>query len=446
MKDNLDFGTGRLGSLLGRMAVPAVVSMVVNGLYYLVDAAFVGWGAGAPALAGLAVVFPIQMFMIAWGSMIGMGTASVISIHMGENRIEEAQKAVKASVISSLISGIVFTAAAFCFQQQMLESLGAGRANYEHAYNYAVWLQPGFVFVFLSMSGFNILRAQGLAKEAGAGMLLGTVVNLVLDPIFIFGFKMGTSGAALATVVARIVSTLYFILIIGKTGLPLQLCLKNSRLSRNTTGRIFGLGLGNFLGQVCFSIVAVIINNKLKKIGTDTDFAVYGILSRIHVFITMPLIGLAQGFQPIAGYNYGAGNTERVGKITRITAITAVLTGTLMFILPAAFPETVLGLFCRESTLIAAGIVPLRITLLMLPVIGLQILGFSFFQAVGNTKKTVIVSMSRQFFLLIPMLLVLPAVIGKSGIWIAFPIADMGAVLISIIMMAKCLNKELITA
>jgi Na+-driven multidrug efflux pump len=198
---------------------------------------------------------------------------------------------------------------------------------------------------------------------------------------------------------------------------------------------IMMLGLGNFMGQLCFSIIAVIVNKNLVIYGTDIDIAVYGILSRIHVFITMPLIGLSQGFQPIAGYNYGAGDMKRVKDVTILSVGVSIAIGIAVMIFPVAFPETFISLFTDEAALIAAGVDPLRITLMFLPLIGIQIIGFSFFQAIGDPVRTIIVSLSRQFIFLIPLLILLPGAFSMTGIWAAFPVADASAIVLSLMMM-----------
>lgn len=441
MEKRIDFKSEKTGLLLAKMAVPAIISMIVNGLYYLVDAAFVGLGVGSMGLAGLGLIFPVQMFIIAWGSMLGMGTASVISVKMGENDSRSVVDTVKNAVVAALLSAAVFTGLCFAVQIPMLYALGATENTIGYALDYIKPLQSGFIFVFFSMVGFNIARSLGRAKEAGIGMTIGTVINLILDPLFIFTFDMGVKGAALATVLARVISTLYFLIILTKIEGSVLGSMKTGRLSRKVGFRIMALGLGNFMGQICFSIIAVIVNKNLTIYGTDIDLAVYGILSRIHVFITMPLLGLSQGFQPIAGFNYGAGELHRVRSVTLISIAASIIIGTVVMIFPVVFPGTFFALFTDDASLIAAGAAPLRITLILLPLIGIQIIGFSLFQAIGDPVKTIIVSLSRQFIFLIPLLLVLPRLSGLVGIWTAFPIADAASVVLSVIMIIV-LNKK----
>jgi putative MATE family efflux protein len=438
----LDLGNDKPGGLLARMALPAIISMVVNGLYYLVDAAFVGWGVGSRALAGLAVIFPLQMLMIAIGSMIGMGGASIISRRLGAGENAAAGRAAMNAVSLSLLFGLLLTGLTIAIQRPLLFALGATDYNLQAAGDYLGFIQLGFVFVFLSMTGFNIARAEGNAKAAAFGMLLGTALNLILDPLFIFTFKMGVGGAALATVIARLLSTLYFTRLLkrnkNRVGIDLRALNLDPAVSRN----LLFLGLGNFLGQFCLSLLAVVMNLSLRRYGSDIDLAVYGVLSRIHVFITMPLLGLAQGFQPIAGFAAGAGNVARVRKVT-LRALTASLAiGAALFVLTAFFPTSVMGLFSSDSALILGGSGPLRITMILLPVIGFQVIGFSLFQALGDAAKTLLLCLSRQFLILVPLLLVLPRFWGVDGLWYAYPLADGLAALLSLLLMQKAWNSR----
>ncbi len=432
----VDFSKDPVGRLLVKMAMPAIVAMVVNGLYYLVDTAFVGWGVGSSALAGLAVVFPLQMFMIAWGSMLGMGVAALIARLNGEKNYSKAQSAARHAVILAVVSGIFFFVLTLSAQKPILYAFGATEGTFSDAREYLAALQYGFVFVFLSMVGFNIMRAEGDAGKAGLGMLIGTVLNVVLDPLFIFVFHMGICGAAWATVIARAVSTTYFFVLLIK---HYSCRRKTDEHFRRTSwfqpqiaGPIMALGLGNFLGQVSVSIIAIIMNTSLRSYGTDVDLAIYGIMSRVLVFVTMPLLGLAQGLQPIAAYNYGSGSMARVRKVTIVSLCGATILGLIMFLLPLCAPGFTIHLFTDDLVLIEFGKLPMRLSLCALPLIGIQILGFTLFQALGQPLKTLLISLSRQLLFLFPLLLILPYFWGINGLWAAFPFADVTSVLLTL--------------
>ncbi len=428
------------GRLLASLAVPSIIAMMVNGLYYLVDAAFVGWSEGGMALAGLATIFPLQMFMIAWGTMLGMGAASLISHRMGEAKNQEARNAAGSGVFLALLSGVILTVLSLVFRPALLNLLGATEVTRIPARSYLIGLEPGFVFVFLSMVGFNLVRAEGLAKEAGMGMLLGSLVNLVLDPVFLFVLHTGVIGAAWATVLARVLSTLYIVFVLAKKKNVLGLRL--GRVTASDAARIFSLGIGMFLSQVGLSVLAVLMNRSLRRMGSAADIAAYGILSRIHVFVTMPLLGLAQGFQPIAGFNAGAGRWDRVNKLTWLTFLTAVIFGAAMLIPSMTIPGTLMHAFTADTDVIAAGTGPLRITLCLLPLIGMQVIGFTYFQALGNPAGTLILSLSRQVLFLIPFLMIFPVYWGMNGLWSAYPAADFTAALLSVIMVGRNIRNK----
>ncbi len=434
----LQFGSDPLSRLLARMAMPAIIAMVVNGLYYLADTAFVGWGVGTEALAGLAVVFPVQMFMIAWGSMLGMGTAALIARKSGEGRQVAADSAAWHGVLLAVISGVVFLAITLMWLTTLLKSFGATAVSFGDAKKYLTALQYGFVFVFLSMVGFNILRAKGAAAQAGIGMLLGTLINVILDPLFIFVFEMGVAGAAWATVLARALSTLYFFQLLRK-----QNSCRPHPFEGRLAGTILALGVGNFLGQVSVSIVAVVMNTSLRKYGTVIDLAVYGVMSRILVFITMPLLGLAQGLQPIAAFNYGGGAFERVRTVSLYALGASTVIGFLMYILPLLAPGFTLHLFTNDQELIVSGTLPIRVSLCALPVLGTQIIGFTLFQALGRPVHTLLLSLSRQLIFLVPLLYILPNFMGVFGLWAAFPLADTASALLSLGMIRMVFVKEM---
>lgn len=424
-----NMGSAPLRPLLASLAIPAIIAMLVNGLYYVVDAAFVGWGVGGMALAGLATIFPVQMFMISWGTMLGVGVAALISKRLGEGRTEEARNAAGTSYVLALISGLAATFLSLFFREPFLHALGTTDETLPMARDFLIGLEPGFAVMFLSMVGFNVVRAQGRAKEAGIGMIIGTIANLILDPVFIFVLGTGVKGAAWATVLSRVISTTYFIIIL--CGRKNVLGRGLGRINVRDAGRLLALGAGTFFGQIGPSILAIVVNRSLQRYGTSFDLASYGMVSRIHVFITMPFLGLAQGLQPIAGFNAGAGKSDRVGRVTRLTLWCSVGLGIVMAIPCLFFPEALAKGFAENQNIRNAGAEALRLSLLMLPLIGVQIIGFSFLQALGHPVKTLILSLSRQVLFLIPLVVVLPVYWGIKGLWYAFPVADFLSVVLS---------------
>jgi putative MATE family efflux protein len=429
-------GSEPVSKLVLKMSVPMILAMVINGTYYLADAVFVGWGVGSEALGGLAVIFPLQILAIAIGMAIGTGTASIESIELGNQRKDKAAKIIKTSAIFSLILGILLPLILIIFKKKIIYSFGATENIYPHAEGYYTYIVYGFVFIFLSFLEINIIKAEGNAKLAALGMFLGSFLNVILDPIFIFLFHMGTAGAALATVIARIITTLYLshYYLSGKSIVNLQ--KYPWTFEGKIMKRIIALGTGVFFNQIGFFLLAIVMNISLRYYGTGLDISVYGVFSRIYV--TMPFLGLAQGIQPIIGYNFGAEKFQRILETLKKAIIFSLSMGLLLFVFMVLLPEGVLGLFTKEPLIIQKGIIPLRISMLMTPIIGIQILAYFFFLAINQPFKALFVSVSRQAIFTLLLVIILPLFIGKLGIWVAYPVAD----IISLGIACLLLNKE----
>ena len=424
MWKSLNLGTERIGPLFVKMALPSVIAMVVNGLYYMIDTVFVGRGVGVHALGGLAIVFPIQVLMIAIGSMIALGTASIVSRRLGENDAEGAKTAAGNAVVIAIIAGIALALTAGLIITPLLRGLGATAANIEYGGGYLSTLLYGFVFVFLSFVGVSLVRAEGNAILAMIGMILGAVINAALDPLFIFVMGMGVEGAALATVIARLICTMLYAAYFFRGGSLLRFSLKHLRLRFCVVREIVALGLGSFLSQLSLSLLALVMNLSLRHYGNDLYMSLYGVLGRILIFVNMPILGLAQGLQPIVGFNYGARNLGRVKHALVVSIFASIVVGGIICAFLNGVPRAVLGVFTNSPELLAIGIGPLRITTMLIPLIGVQIIAFSYFQALGRPFAALITSLSREFLILVPLLLFLPLVLGLHGVWIAYPVAD----------------------
>lgn len=411
--------------LLLKMSLPMILAMIINGLYYLADAIFVGWGVGGQALGALAVVFPLQMLAIALGMAIGIGSASLVSVELGHKNKERAALTIYSAISLSLLLGILLPIVLLIFKEKVIYLFGATADIYLYTEGYYTYIVYGFVFIFLSLLETNVIKAEGNAKLAALGMFLGSILNIILDPIFIFGFNMGTNGAALATVIARMTTTMYLAnyYFSGTSLVPLK-SFKwqwESRIIKS----IAGLGSGVFLNQISFSLLAMGMNLSLRHYGGSVDIAVYGVISRIYVFMTMPFLGLAQGIQPIIGYNFGAQQYFRVKKTVWRAIQFSSLMGSFLFLTLMFFPSQILGLFTHEVEFIAQGIEPLRIVMLFTPIIGIQILSYLFFLSIKQPIEGLLISLSRQMLFTIPLVITIPLFFGKIGIWIAYPMADL---------------------
>jgi len=430
-----------VGSLLMKMALPMVVAMVVNGLYYLVDAAFVGRAVNSTALAGLAVVFPVQMLAVAIATMTGVGSSSIISMALGKGDREKASSAVQTSFIAMVVLGLLIPLVMIPFREPIMRMLGATDTTLPYAESYYSVIIPGIILVFISFLEVNTIRAEGNAKLAAFGMFLGSILNIAFDALFIFGFRMGTAGAAWGTVAARFVTTIMLSLyyISGKSSV--RVLGIRWKFSFPLLGKIVTLGIGPFLNQLSFSVLAMVMNILLARYGTDLDMSVYGVFARIFVFITLPFMGIAQGFQPIVGFNYGAGKIERIRKAVTRSYIYTLAVGLVMFVIILVIPEGVMGLFTDDAALIQKGAPLLRTTLLLTPVIGWHMISYFYFMSLGKPVNSLFISLFRQLVFIIPLLIVLTLTMGYRGIWISYPIADAVSVGIASLMMFGSLKK-----
>ena len=347
-------GAAPVPKLLLKMAAPMVVAMVVNGLYYLVDAAFVGMAVGASALSGLAAVFPIQMLAVALATMLGVGTSSVVSRKLGESDDDGASFALKNALMFAAVLGVIVSAVLTIFKTSVLSLMGASGEAMVEADAYYTVIVPGIILIFISFLELNAIRAEGNAKLAAFGMFLGSVLNIGFDALFIFVFRLGTAGAAWGTVAARFITTILLLRYYLTGNSIVNIRSGGWKLSWKLIWTVNMLGIGAFLNQIGFAVLSVIMNLLLKQYGTETVMAVFGVLARIFVFVTMPLMGIAQGLQPIVGYNHGAGDQRRVRQGIICAYLYALALGALMVVLIIFMPGGVLGILRTMRQLLQA--------------------------------------------------------------------------------------------
>ncbi len=415
----------KITSLLIKFSAPAMVGMMVNALYNLVDTIFVGKGVGTLAITALAVAFPIQMVMMAIAQTVGIGSASIISRALGAGDNEKADEVVGGAIALNLVSTLIFVILGLVFLNPLLRLFGASETVLPYAREYMQVIFVGMVFFAFSMSSNNFIRAEGNAKMAMYSMILGAVSNMILDPILIFGFKMGVQGAAIATVTSQILSTLFIILYFtsGKSALALR--FQDIRLKKQLSQEIIKVGSASFARQISGSIIAVIVNNSLLYYGGDMAIAIMGVSMRLLMFLVMPIFGIVQGFQPIVGFNYGARQFGRVKEALKTASLFATGYVFIGFLVIMIWPQAMLSIFSNDVELIQAGTTPLRIMNVFLPLIGIQVLAASLFQAIGKSKPALILTMSRQIIFFIPIVLILPLFFKLTGVWMATPAADL---------------------
>lgn len=417
-------GRERIGRLLARMSIPAMFAMFVNALYNVVDTIFIGRGVGSLAIGGLTVAFPFQIFMMAVAMLLGTGAASVISRALGaDDRVRAARTAGTTFTVAALV-GVALQVVGFAFTTPILMLFGASEQLMPFASEYLRTVLYGTPFITVAMASNNLIRAEGNARIAMLVMLVGAVTNIVLDPIFIFGFQMGIRGAALATVIGQFLSLVVSILFFATGRSALELRLRHFRPSLSILGSVGALGLPAFIRQFGGSFLMVLVNNAALDYGGELAISSFGIINRLLIFALMPVFGLAQGYQPIAGYNFGASRMDRVRQSTRLTALVAACVTGFFFILMVVMPETLLSLFSTDRELLATAVPAMRIVVIVLPLVGAQVVGATFFLAVGKAIPSLFLGMLRQIILLIPLVMILPPIFGLRGLWMAFPIAD----------------------
>lgn len=432
-KPENNLATDAVGKLLWAYTLPAIVGTVVMSLYNIVDRIFIGQGVGPLAISGLALTFPFMNILLAFGMLIGAGSASRISITLGENNKEKAEKILgNAVTLTFLISGFAVLLS-LIFMNDLLRMFGGTENTIKYAHDYMIIIVPAGVLTALYFGLNNIMRASGHPRKAMFNILLGAVINLILDPIFIFVFDWGIQGAAIATVISYLVGTLHGLSHFMLKSTSLRFHLKNFKLQQDIIWSIISIGLSPFSMQIASSFVIVLINSTLLKYGGDLAIGAYGIINSINMLVVMFIVGLNQGSQPIVGYNYGARNYQRMFKTLKYTAIAATALSIVGFIIGTFFPHYIVSLFTRDETLLEIAATAQRISVMLFPIVGFQIVVSNFFQSIGKAKMSIALSLTRQFVFLIPAILILPPVFGLNGAWAAMPVSDGLASIVSAI-------------
>jgi putative MATE family efflux protein len=428
-----ELGNEPIRTLLVRYSMPAMVAMFVNSMYNLVDTIFVGYGPGTLALAALAVSWPIQMVIVAMGMAVGIGTASVVSRSLGARDTDRANRVAGTSFVTIAVLALVITGAAYVFMQPLLRLFGATDNIMPYAVDYLSIIFIGNFFMASAISANNIIRSEGAARIAMIGMIIGAVINTVLDPVFIFGFDMGIRGAAVATVIANI-STFIFIcwyFMSGRSMLKIHRYDLIPDLSE--LPEVFKIGSASFFSMIVGSLMAIPINGLIIKYGADIHLAIMGVGNRAMMFFFMPIFGLTQGLQPIIGFNYGAKNLDRVRETVRTAASYSTILSSMAFLVLMFGTWPILRMFSPDPELIAEGVPIMRTIVICMPFVGFQMVGGAFFQALGQAAPAFVLTISRQVLVLLPLIFFLPQYYGLNGLWASFPMADFTSTVITIV-------------
>lgn len=423
--------------LLIKMSVPATVGMMVNALYNLVDTIFVGNGAGPLALGGLAIAFPLQMILMAFSMLLGMGASSVYSRALGAKNYDKSQDVVATCYIAAIVLSIVTTTLGYIFLEPILKLMGATEGLLPYAYEYMSVIILGNLFFSIVMVTNNLVRAEGNAKVSMYTMVIGTGLNIVLDPIFIFIFDMGIRGAAIATIISQFVSFIFIMRYILFGNSTIKIAREHLVFKFNIFTEIVLIGLPSFFRNVAGSVTAMIANHLLGVNGGDIAISVYGTINKLIMFVFMPSFGVVQGLQPIIGFNYGAKKYSRTLDAVNLAnrfLLYYFIIGTAIIQL---FPSTLLRLFTNDETFVVNGVPALRIMIFAIPIVGIAIVASSYYQAVGKALPAAFLGLSRQVIFLIPLLLILSQFFGLYGVYYSFPVADVLSVAVSYVMIRK---------
>jgi putative MATE family efflux protein len=438
MDRSKQLGEGSVGKLLWKFSIPAIVGMLVNALYNIIDRIFVGKGVGELAITATTVAFPIMNIIMAFGMLIGIGAAATVSIKLGQQNKKEAEHILGNAFVLIIISSILVSTFGLIFQVPILKLLGASDQVLPLAKDFTTIILIGAVLQNVGFGLNSIIRSEGNPKIAMITMLIGAILNTIFNPIFIFGLHLGIRGSALATIVSQSVCSIWvFSYFLGKKS-SLKLTKKNMNLSAHIVKQIFAIGMSPFLMQVAASVINIVLNNDLGVYGGDKAIAAMGIITSVSMLILMPIFGINQGSQPIIGYNYGAKNFDRVKKALKLAILAASSICIVGFAVVELLPKVIINVFSNADVeLLNIGSTGIRIFLAMLPIIGFQIVSSNYFQAVGKAKISIFLSLARQVIVLLPLLLILPRFLNLTGVWMAGPAADFVASLITALFLFK---------
>lgn len=424
-------GTGKIGRLLWDYSIPAVVGMLVMSLYNVIDRIFIGQGVGPEAIAGLTITFPVMNISAAIGVLVGAGSSAKVSILLGAKDSDTAAVTLGNSLTLIITNAIVYLSLMWIFIDDILMLFGASPASLPYAREFMVYIMPGMLIMNIGFSLNNVMRSSGYPVKAMLSMFMGAGINLVLAPLFIFGFGLGIKGAAIATDIAMSIFTLYVLLHFSHTSSTLHFTRGSFRLRKSIVWSIVGIGAAPSLVNLASCFINVIINRNLYQYGGDSAVAAAGIFTTYTSLLSMAVVGLCQGMQPIVGYNYGAGNYHRLKHCYWLTVAWA----TAIVSVGAAFgltcPHLIGRAFTVDQDLINATSKAFSLAMMCFFVVGFQIVSTNFFQSIDKVPQSIFLSLTRQVLFLIPLLLLMSNLFRLDGVWMSFPISDALATLVT---------------
>lgn len=413
------------------LALPVVMSKIISMIYNMVDIYFIGRTGNANLVAGVSICAPVFLLMVSLGDLFGLGGSSVMSRLFGQKKDEDGKRVSSFTFYSAIATGVLITVIMLIFQTPILHMLGAEGEVLSYAAEYYIWIALGAPFIILTLIPTNQLRTEGLANIAMIGSIVGSVVNMVLDPVFIFGLGMGAGGAAIATVLGNIVTDIIFVVCIRKKSQKLTVDIKMAKVDLAIVGAVFAIGLPSSLNNLMNSFGTALLNRGLASYGAD-KVAAMGIASKVNMLVAMIMIAFAFGAQALIGYNYGAGNRARLREILKfdllVQMLIAIAGGALLMI----FAPSMIRLFMNDAVIVEAGTLILRRMLLGLPFTGIFLVCSTLFMSAGKSLPTLIMSLSRQGIVFAAALFILSRTLGYTGVITAQPVADMLSALLAV--------------
>lgn len=437
----LELGTRPVGRLLVEYALPAIIAMTASSLYNMVDSIFIGQGVGALAISGLAVTFPFMNLSAAFGAAVGVGASSYISVKLGQKDYAKALRVFGNTVTLNVIIGILFSTISLLFLDPILYFFGASDQTISYAREYMIIILLGNVITHLYFGMNAVLRSASKPRAAMFIIIFTVVLNTLLDPLFIYTFDLGIAGAAYATILAQLLAFLWQLKLFSDKREILHLQRGIYKPSLRIIRNILAIGMSPFFMNACACIIVIFINRNLLTYGGDLAVGAYGIANRVAFIFVMVTMGVNQGMQPIAGYNYGAQKFDRLLRVLKLAMISATCVTTSGFLVAEFCPRLCVSLFTDDAQLTSLSINGLRILMAAMPIVGYQMVITNFFQSIGMAKISIVLSLTRQLLLLLPLLILLPPCFGIDGVWMSMPVSDTLSALLAFVVMSRYMKK-----
>ncbi len=440
-KATLALGTKPVGQLLRQYALPAIVAMVASSLYNIIDRAFIGQVVGPMAISGLAITFPFMNLSGAFGAAVGVGASTAISVKLGQKDYQTAEQLLGNTVTLNLLIGFVFSVVCLVFLDPILYFFGASNETLPYARSFMQIILLGNMVTHMYFGMNAVLRAASKPRQAMNATIFTVLMNILLDSVFILWWGWGIRGAAVATVLSQSMALMYQLKLFMNKQQLLHFKRGIYRLRKDLVSNIISVGVSPFLMNLCACLIVIFMNNQLVRYGGDLSVGSYGIANAISTIFLMFVIGVNQGMQPIAGYNYGSQQLDRLIKVLQLAILSATIIMTTGWMIAMFLPYYCARLFTTDPTLIEISIKAIRIDMLFFPFVGSQMVITNFFQCIRKVKVSIFLSLSRQLLFLLPLLYILPQFFGLDGVWYALPASDITAAIVANIIMFKYMGR-----